>query len=115
MAIYFPFFLFTCIVGIIGLICDNKMTRWIWEKDNNCVWASLSVGIIFLYVFYIRYFKRISAKELTERVKILHGARKIILKTLVYFFIIVVPIASFIFSRLYLIRWRYPGGTIFHN
>lgn len=114
MAIYFPFFGFTFIMSIIGLIWDNKMSRWIWEKDNG-FWTTISIGTIFLYVFYIRYSKQVSAKELTEKVKALQGTKKIILKTLVYLFIIIMPIACFIFCQLYLFQRLHHVNTIFHN
>ena len=94
VGIYYDFLLLA-IASIIGLIWDNKMSRWIFEK-NNGFWITISTGFLILYMLFIRYFRRVNMKELSRRIEILQKPKKMYLKILIYFFILIIPIAWYI-------------------
>jgi hypothetical protein len=87
------------IADIIGLIKDNPVSRW---ASDNTFLAVTPIAITFNILFIIRYFKYVSVENIEKKISVLPDNKRIFIKTVIFIFIITVPVGTFVFYRLYM-------------
>ena len=99
LAVYVPFSLIT-ISYVVGLIEDNNISHLLLEEKIYLP-TSITISVIIYFFFGIRYYRIIDVENIEQIVLDLSVIKRRVLKTLVYFFMITVPISFYVSFRLY--------------
>ena len=98
LAVYIGFFV-GMVAHIIGLIKDNYLSRWALD---NAFLAVAPIGLICYITFIIRYDKLIGIENLEKKIAQQPIGKLRNIRYAIYFFLIAVPIGSFVIFRLYM-------------
>ena len=101
--ILYSTFFFLGLTGLIGLIEDNSVSQFFLHSGHLAVFIT---GIVFAILYGFRYYKFISMDSIEEKYLNSTYNRQRILRFAVYLLIFGVPVFSFVFFRLYILKSR---------